>query len=187
MTRAEGIAAALLALAAAYVAFDATRIGADPADQTGIAPTLARTARPARRDTHAAEAIVTRALFTPSRRGDFAPEDSEGTIGGYVLRGTLSGVAGQFAMFEPLRGGPARRLRPGNAIGGYTLVAIGAESVLLARDGERRRIDIGDAPVVPAPEPRGADAPASPSLPSPPPPGDEEPLPIITVRDVEAE
>lgn len=186
MTRAEGIAAALLALAAAYVAFDATRIGADPSDQAGVAPVPARTARPARRDTHAAEAIVTRALFTPSRRGDFAPEGGEGTIGGYVLRGTLSGVAGQFAMFEPLRGGPARRLRPGNVIGGYTLVAIGAESVLLARDGERRRVDIGNASVS-TPEPRGADAPASPSLPSPPPPGDEEPLPIITVRDVEAE
>ena len=188
MTPSEAFAAGLLLCAVGYAAIDATAVGAAPADDAGAAPARARPPRMVRRDADAGQAIVSRALFLPSRRGDVAGgNEGRGTIGGYVLRGTVSGVAGQFAIFEPQDGGPARRLRVGNVIGGYSLASIEAESVVLTGGGEHRRVDIGDrsVPVPPGVQGTAEARPTAGSRAAAPPPAAMEVLPVIVTTDAQ--
>jgi len=145
MTRTEQLAAAALVLALAWTMWDVSRIEARTAPPP--APKSAGQRKPpAALAEDAYASIVTRSLFVPSRHADFASvRNSPNAVGGHVLRGVLFGAAGDVALFEPLSGGPARRLHIDSMIGGYRLVAVEETGVVLERDGARRHLPIDDS------------------------------------------
>lgn len=148
MTRAEAAASALLVLALGWTAWDVSRIGREAAP----APHPITTARPrpmrAAVPDDAYAGIVSRSLFVPERRADFASASrNPNAVGGHVLRGVMQGDSDAVALFEPLAGGAARRLRTGSMIGGYRIVLIDGAGVELERDGRGRHVEIDDGPM----------------------------------------
>jgi len=145
MTRTEQMAAAALVIALAWTMWDVSRIEA----RTAPAPTPKPTAQrkpPAALAEDAYANIVTRSLFVPSRRADFASvRNNPNAVGGHILRGVLFGAAGDVALFEPLSGGPSRRLHVDSMIGGYRIIAIEEAGVVLDRDGAQRHLPIDDS------------------------------------------
>lgn len=151
MTRIEQAAAALLALALAWTIRDVSRIGEDHPD-AAPAKAVARSRQAAALPDDAYANIVSRSLFVPARRADFASASrNPNVVGGHVLRGVLLGETVEIALFEPLSGGGGggggRRLRVDSMIGGYRITAIDDAGVELERDGRRRHVDIDDGPV----------------------------------------
>lgn len=141
MTRAERLTAILLVAALGWTAWDVSQIGRQSADVPSMPS--AKAPVPVTRSADSYAEVVSRSLFVPWRRADFASaRDNHAAVGGYVLRGVMLGVMGESAMFEPVRGGPPLRLHTGSLIGGYRVAAMDADSVTLERDGKLRRLDI---------------------------------------------
>ena len=128
--------------------------------------------------------VLERPLFASNRR---PPAQAEPIVTpeqplGLALSGTVVSDQGRFALVRSTEGGAIRRLKIGDQVSGWTLVAVEASRVTFRRQGDERQLTMAfdQPPIVPKPQPRqrrrtnpgeaAADAPAAAPAPAEEPP-----------------
>jgi hypothetical protein len=100
-------------------------------------------------------AMLANPIFAPDRKADATAVPVGGGMNGFAVLGiALAGDTATALVRGP--GGMIQRLKPGDAMGGWTLVAAALDQLTFERNKERRVLTISKAPVGAAIGPAGA-------------------------------
>ena len=102
--------------------------------------------------------VVERPLFASNRRppAQAAPVVAPERPLGLALSGTVLSDQSRFALVRPTEGGAIQRLKIGDRVSGWTLVAVEADRVTFRRQGDERQLILAfdQPPAVPRPAQR---------------------------------
>jgi type II secretory pathway component PulC len=125
----------------------ATDIAALPADQT--APPQTVFAMP---DKDSLAVILERPIFSQTRRRSGGMADEQATSTDFTLSGVVISATQRFALVQPAAGGIIHRLKEGEDIGGWILVEIEPDRIILRRGTVEAEVLLDyDAPAPPLP------------------------------------